>query len=211
MWQVAAARQLLGHMRFLLVLSKNQLELLQQDGELPSNVRVSSFVPQLELLGHASLVGFHTHGGANSVNDAVVHGKPIVCSPFDGDQPENCLRAEDAGFAVLVQPTAFMHNVALLSTAYSRLVSDSSLLDNARRLQQLSQLAGGRERAADIVLAHARLGSAHLTFERQGIEHYLLYLVGAYLVWLLLRWWYDRHYHQQQLRQAVDKHKSKRG
>lgn len=54
-------------------------------GDLPSNVRVFAKVPQLTLLCRAAL--FVTHGGMNSVNEALYNGVPMIVLPFGLDQP----------------------------------------------------------------------------------------------------------------------------
>lgn len=56
-------------------------------GEVPPNIRAYSFVPQLEVLQHADL--FITHGGMNSVNEAMYHGVPMLVMPIMNDQPIN--------------------------------------------------------------------------------------------------------------------------
>ena len=54
-------------------------------GDLPPNVRVFAKVPQLTLLCRAAL--FVTHGGMNSVNEALYYGVPMIVLPFGLDQP----------------------------------------------------------------------------------------------------------------------------
>lgn len=56
-------------------------------GNIPSNIWTYSFVPQLEVLQHTDL--FITHGGMNSVNEAMYYGVPMLVMPFINDQPLN--------------------------------------------------------------------------------------------------------------------------
>jgi MGT family glycosyltransferase len=53
-------------------------------GTVPGNVIVQKFVPQLELLQHTALLV--THGGMNSVSEALYYGVPIVVIPQTADQ-----------------------------------------------------------------------------------------------------------------------------
>lgn len=53
-------------------------------GDLPPNVRAFANVPQLTLLRRAAL--FVTHGGMNSVNEALYYGVPMIVLPFGLDQ-----------------------------------------------------------------------------------------------------------------------------
>jgi MGT family glycosyltransferase len=53
-------------------------------GKVPGNVIVQRFVPQLELLQRTAL--FVTHGGMNSVSEALYYGVPLVVIPQSADQ-----------------------------------------------------------------------------------------------------------------------------
>lgn len=66
---------------------------LEKLGQLPDNIYAYSFVPpQLEVLKHANL--FFTHGGMNSINEAMFYGVPMLVKPIVNDQPVNAFRVE---------------------------------------------------------------------------------------------------------------------
>ena len=67
------------------VCSVGSEKLVRALGDLPSNVRAFAKVPQLTLLSRAAL--FVTHGGMNSVNEALYYGVPMIVLPFGLDQP----------------------------------------------------------------------------------------------------------------------------
>ena len=71
--------------RVEVVCSVGSEKLVRALGDLPSNVRVFAKVPQLTLLCRAAL--FVTHGGMNSVNEALYYGVPMIVLPFGLDQP----------------------------------------------------------------------------------------------------------------------------
>ncbi len=54
---------------------------------IPANVFLYKSVPQLQVLKIADV--FLTHGGMNSVSEALVSGTPMVVVPFVSDQPVN--------------------------------------------------------------------------------------------------------------------------
>jgi len=57
---------------------------------LPENVRVVAHAPQISVLKHARLM--ITHGGLNSIKEALVHGVPMIAFPLAVDQPGNVAR-----------------------------------------------------------------------------------------------------------------------
>lgn len=59
-------------------------------GRLPDNIYAYSYVPQLEVLQHSDL--FITHGGMNSVNEAMYYGVPMLVMPIVNDQSINALQ-----------------------------------------------------------------------------------------------------------------------
>jgi UDP:flavonoid glycosyltransferase YjiC (YdhE family) len=71
-------------------------------GALPPNVHVERFVPQADVLGHASLVV--THGGSGTTLGALAAGLPLVVVPLFADQPENARRVEAVGAGVVAVP-----------------------------------------------------------------------------------------------------------
>lgn len=54
---------------------------------VPSNIHFYHFVPQTEVLKIADV--FVTHGGMNSISEALVSQTPLVVIPFHSDQPVN--------------------------------------------------------------------------------------------------------------------------
>jgi len=66
---------------------------------LPANVKLVSWVPQQDLLGHPNLRVFLTHGGLGSLVEAIYHKAVIVGVPLFFDQKPNIARAARKGFA----------------------------------------------------------------------------------------------------------------
>ena len=52
---------------------------------------------------HPSIRLFVTHGGLNSVNEAIEHGVPMVGTTIFGDQPDNMVRVEAKNLGVSIQ------------------------------------------------------------------------------------------------------------
>jgi MGT family glycosyltransferase len=64
-------------------------------GEAPPNFIVRPHVPQLDVLGRASV--FLTHGGMNSVNESLYHGVPMLVIPQMSEQAIVGRRVEQLG------------------------------------------------------------------------------------------------------------------
>lgn len=65
---------------------------------VPAEVRVVGYAPQLALLRRARVM--ISHGGANSVMEALAHGVPLMISPICNDQPHNARFVTEAGAGI---------------------------------------------------------------------------------------------------------------
>ena len=73
-------------------------------GDQPPNVRIERYLPQTLLLPRSAL--FVTHGGFNSVKEALSVGVPMVVVPIAGDQPYSAERGAALGVARVIPPDA---------------------------------------------------------------------------------------------------------
>ena len=71
-------------------------------GDLPSGWLVREFLPQVRLLGSAAAAV--THGGNNSVTEAMTFGVPLLVLPFSTDQFAGAAALERAGFGIALAP-----------------------------------------------------------------------------------------------------------
>ncbi|KAF3828586.1 hypothetical protein GH733_004787, partial [Mirounga leonina] len=74
-----------------------------KDVKLAANVKIVDWLPQNDLLAHPRIRLFVTHGGLNSIMEAIQHGVPLVGIPVLGDQPDNLVRVEAKKFGVSIQ------------------------------------------------------------------------------------------------------------
>ncbi|HEY4991154.1 MAG TPA: nucleotide disphospho-sugar-binding domain-containing protein [Nakamurella sp.] len=65
---------------------------------------VREFLPQVELLRRAAVA--MTHGGNNSVTEALTSGVPMVLLPFSTDQFAGAAAVQNAGLGVALDPNA---------------------------------------------------------------------------------------------------------
>ncbi|NLI18970.1 MAG: glycosyltransferase [Actinomycetales bacterium] len=73
-------------------------------GDVPASWLVRESLPQVTLLGHAAAT--ISHGGNNSVTEALTAGVPLVLLPFSTDQFAGAAALEDAGFGEALDPNA---------------------------------------------------------------------------------------------------------
>jgi UDP:flavonoid glycosyltransferase YjiC (YdhE family) len=69
-------------------------------GPQPQHVRLEAYVPQALLLPHCD--AFVTHGGFNSVKEALGEGVPMVVVPISADQPYSAERCAALGLGTTV-------------------------------------------------------------------------------------------------------------
>ena len=72
-------------------------------GEMPANVRVERWLPQADVLRHASAIV--CHGGTGTVRGALAAGVPLVIVPMFADQPDNAARVHAFGAGLAVELT----------------------------------------------------------------------------------------------------------
>jgi MGT family glycosyltransferase len=114
--------------------------------DVPPNVRVRRFVPQLAVLAHTDV--FITHMGANSMHEALLHGVPLVCVPYFGDQPQNAARVVARGAGVLLPRDEV--TAARVAADVERVSSDS-FRASAMGLGEQLRMCGGLEHALRVI------------------------------------------------------------
>lgn len=65
---------------------------------IPTNVHIFSHIPQIEVLKYTDF--FITHGGMNSINEALFYGVPLVVIPHSHDQFVNAQRVVDLNLGI---------------------------------------------------------------------------------------------------------------
>jgi MGT family glycosyltransferase len=130
--------------------------------QLPGQPLVVEFAPQRDLLERAAVC--ITHGGMNTVMDALSCGVPMVALPVTNDQPAIAARVRHVGAGEVLFPRR--QTTAGLRAAVRRVLEVPEYRGRARQLKTSIERAGGVERAADIVedvLARAGSGRRSIT------------------------------------------------
>jgi MGT family glycosyltransferase len=115
--------------------------------ELARNMVGEEFLPQTSILPQVDAV--ITHGGNNTVTEALYFGKPMVLLPVFWDQYDNAQRMQESGFGIRLD--TYGHDPAELPAAVERLLGDQPLRERLATLSGRLQAAPGTERAADLI------------------------------------------------------------
>jgi MGT family glycosyltransferase len=133
------------------------------DRPLPRNIAIHEFVPQLEVLAHASLC--ITHGGMNTTSEALWHGVPLLVFPQHGDQHLVAARVLELGAGLRMIPPDV--EPSRLRALVTKVLDEPSFKQQADRISSSFHAAGGARRAADAIRAVA---TNHVGLERVPME-----------------------------------------
>jgi len=132
------------------LIAANRLHGTSKLGPLPPHVLTCHYAPQLQLLPRAT--AFVTHGGANSVMEALYFGVPMLISPVCNDQfhQAHYLQKSDAGRVLdLHRATVKECHAALEAILY-----DDTIREAARRISSSYQKDGAAI-AAELIASRA--------------------------------------------------------
>ena len=115
--------------------------------ELAPNMTGAEFLPQTSLLGEVDLV--ITHGGNNTVTEALHLGVPMVVLPLFWDQYDNAQRVDETGFGRRL--STYEHGPEELRTAIDELLADQALRARLDAVSARLQAARGTELAARLI------------------------------------------------------------
>jgi MGT family glycosyltransferase len=128
---------------------------LHDEIELADNMWGAEFLPQTSIIPEVDLV--ITHGGNNTVTEALHFGKPMVLLPLFWDQYDNAQRVHERGFGRRL-PTYSFTDVELAG-ALDDLLSDDALRARIAAVGEGIRARDGVRKAADLIEAAARPAS----------------------------------------------------
>ena len=114
---------------------------------LPGRPVVVDFAPQLELLKLATLV--ITHGGSNTVLEALMEGKPMIAIPIAYDQPAVAARVVRAGAGIALPVMRL--SARRIRAAILAILQDPAYRDAALKSRRALRSQDGAAQAARII------------------------------------------------------------
>lgn len=116
-------------------------------GDIPSNIIVRNYVPQIEVLKQADV--FLTHGGMNSVMESGYFGVPMIVLALQPETEITARQIEARGVGAIIHPTDLegkkLRNIA------DTVFSETSYRDNIHTLKDELQSLGGAIQACDAI------------------------------------------------------------
>ncbi len=129
---------------------------LHSEIELADNMWGAEFLPQTTIMPRVDLV--ITHGGNNTVTEAMHFGKPMVLLPLFWDQYDNAQRVHERGFGRRIDTYGFAPDE--LRAAVAELLSDTGLLARLDSVGTDIRSRSGLERAAQRIEELGRAAKA---------------------------------------------------
>jgi MGT family glycosyltransferase len=128
---------------------------LHAEYDLADNMVGGEFLPQTTLMPHVDAV--ITHGGNNTVTEALHLGKPMVVLPLFWDQYDNAQRVDELGFGVRLPTYAFADDQ--LRDAVDRVLRPD-LRDRLGAVGRSIQSRDGVRAGADVIERVARAAAS---------------------------------------------------
>lgn len=123
---------------------------------VPDNIHLEYWYPQPSVIPQVDL--FIHHGGNNSLNEALSFGKPSLVMPYCWDGHDNAQRVDELGLGMKLP--RYDWRPADLLAAIRKLLGDTAMKRRLKQLRQEIEAAGGRRRAAELIVAAAEAGKA---------------------------------------------------
>jgi MGT family glycosyltransferase len=132
-----------GDGRYAVIMSVGKAHDPAALGPIPPNFTVAQYVPQLDVLNQADL--FITHGGLNSINEAVMALVPMIGVPNTIEQSVNAYRVEQLNSGLYLEPHKL--TAQKLRSAAEQVLSDPTIPQSLAKIRQSFLDAGGVETA----------------------------------------------------------------
>ncbi len=121
---------------------------VEKFGEIPTNFYIYNTVSQQAVLKMADV--FVTHGGMNSVSEAMAEGVPMVVIPFMADQPTNARRVCELGLGKRLE-YKYISSERLREIVWN-VLADKNILDCVLEMKELMWKCPGNKGGVEEIL-----------------------------------------------------------
>jgi MGT family glycosyltransferase len=131
-----------SHHRF--IVSKGPLS---DSLKFPDSMVGEPTLPQTKVIPQVDLV--ITHGGNNTITEALHFGKPMIILPIFWDQYDNAQRMHELGFGIRINTYGFTDEELL--TALDKLLADTTLRNRMAQLGEQIRQRNGLRSGVDVI------------------------------------------------------------
>ncbi|XP_056136104.1 2-hydroxyacylsphingosine 1-beta-galactosyltransferase isoform X1 [Lampris incognitus] len=154
---------------------------------LGNNTKLVEWMPQNDLLGHSNTRAFLSHGGLNSIYEAMYHGVPVVGVPLFGDHYDTMTRVAAKGMGIMLHWKTMTEED--LHTALISIIKDSRYRQKARLLSTIHKDQPGHPVTRAVywisyILRHR--GADHLRSSVYEVSTYQYFLLDVVLTMVAL-------------------------
>lgn len=147
---------------------------------LPKNVMVKKWMPQNDILAHAKVKVFITHGGLFGTQEGVYYGVPLLGFPVYCDQHVNMNKAVKSGYGLMLHLQSVTEDS--LTNALLQLIENPQYKQNMKRVSQIfrDRPTSARNTAIywiEYVIRHK--GAKHLRSAGMNLKWYEFYLLDV--------------------------------
>lgn len=153
------------------------------------NIKVVNWAPQQDVLGHPKVKLFITQGGAQSRDESVARGVPLLVVPFFADQFDTAYKSEQIGVGKMLRPEDV--TVSSLSTAILEIVENDTYRKRSKEIARI---------VADVPMSPVQTAvywieyvirnrnSPHFNYKGRDMplyQYFLLDVIAFGLAWLI--------------------------
>ncbi|CAD5126513.1 DgyrCDS14623 [Dimorphilus gyrociliatus] len=151
-----------------------------------SNIHIFEWIPQAYLLSRENCVLFISHGGLNSIYEAMYHGTPVLVIPLPSDAMDNSVRLKRHGMLEILPFSK--KGVSSFYDYILKMVRGTSYLESAKRVSSLlnSQKPKPLEKAVYWIEYILKFGGSHLRHSAMDMPIYKLYNLDLLTIALIL-------------------------
>ncbi|CAI5449063.1 unnamed protein product [Caenorhabditis angaria] len=103
--------------------------------DIPNNVILTPWIPQLPLMAHKNYRSIITHGGWSTILETTIFSKPMILMPLFADHAKNSKVAESKQIAVLLDKMNL--SVSKVVKAIELVLEDSKFAENCQKFSKM--------------------------------------------------------------------------
>ncbi len=159
----------------------------QIDG-ITENIHLVNWMPQNDLLAHPNLKLFITHGGLNSIIEAVYNKVPVIAFPFGFDQHSNSAFLQSRKMGLVMKITQFTEEEVI--TNIENIIEDATYAENIERASNIMKDMQANNMSNPVYwIEHViKYGASHLrsnAYQLPLYQYLMLDVIGLGLFFLI--------------------------